>query len=220
MPRKPNKSERWQVFFTDDVSRALASKPEFHALLAFARAMNVVRFTLENLTRPFDGKIPAHRRRLASSAFLAGGLLNEIRISGNRLGEWYRELPEYSALADVWKGDPLGSPPLNSLIKLRDTGVAHFDPGPFRTVLEKEEVIEGFRWAEGRGPHMGEFYYELADDLLVTFLLSGPDSKEATEAQIEEFWTAFSGLLIRLHATGARLISAITRRLGADVRRV
>src|SRR4051812_49189012 len=123
MPAVDDKPEYWEVYFPADTARDLASQPSFHALLAFARAMNVVRFGLEDLTRDLDATRPADRRRFAGTLFHIGGQLNEIRTASNRLGQWYRDLSAYATLAEVWKGDPLGKPPLNALIAVRNTAV-------------------------------------------------------------------------------------------------
>jgi hypothetical protein len=217
---QPGDLDRWQVYFPLSVSRELSAEPSFHALLAFARAMNVVRFALEDLARDFDATVPANRRRLAGTLFLVGGLLNEIRISSNRLGQWYRDVPEYAELSAVWKSDPLSAPPLKGLIKIRNAALAHFDVEPFATLLSHEIVHQEFRWAEGRGPAMGELYYELADDLVLNILVGPVNSPDEFRVRAEDMLQAFKAILLNLHKAGAHLISAVTRRLGAEVRRV
>src|SRR5947209_2388172 len=103
MTGREQKPEHWEVYFPAEISRELAAQPSFHALLAFARAMNVVRFSLEDLTRELDASRPADRRRFTCTVFQVGGLLNDIRIAFNRLGQWYRELPAYALVAEIWK---------------------------------------------------------------------------------------------------------------------
>lgn len=211
-----NDEGRFRVFFPSAVAQALVNEPRFHALLAFARAMNVIRTAMEVLSRDSDASLPEDRRRHAAAFFLVGGLLADIQIAGNRLGQWYRDLPAYAVLAEVWKGDPLGHPPLNALKSLRDTAVAHFSPEPYAAVLAVQTEIGELRWANGAGPASGKFYYEFADELALHFVLGAV-------ADEGEFWTKYQRLsdalldvLIPLHNAGGKLIATATRIEGAE----
>lgn len=216
----PADGELWEVYFDPADARILAHDERFHALLAFARSVNVIRVSLEDLSRDLNARRPEDRRRHSESLFRSASVLNEVKIAGERLGRWYRPLPEYSALIAVWKGDPLARPPLDRMIDIRDMAVAHFDPQMFAEALARETDVGRLRWASGQGRAMGAFYYELANDLVISYALG----YSATEA---EYWRKFNGLvdawsalLMQIHEAAAMLIAAVTKSMGARVRRL
>jgi hypothetical protein len=205
----------WRVVLPPTATAKAINDPSFHALVAFARAMNVVRFCMEGIVEDLDPKRPADRRRRFGCMFMAGASLNDIRITSNSLGQWFGTLPAYAKLAAIWKGDPLGKPPLNALIKARDKAFAHFDPELPKTVFARETEIGELRWASGQGPARGNFYYELADEVTLHYILGEVQSEEEYVAKFDALLTALTETLLPLHHAGTELISEATRQLGA-----
>lgn len=213
----PADGELWEVYFAPEAAKALLPDERFHALLAFARSMNVVRFAMEDLSRNLDAKRPEDRRRHSESLFRSASVLNEIKIAGERLGRWYRDLPEYAVLSAVWSGDPLARPPLNTIKDIRDMAVAHFDPQIFSRALAREPDVGRLRWASGQGQSMGALYYELANDLVINYALGYSATEGEYWRKFNELIDAWSELLSRVHEAGAKLIAGVTKGMGARV---
>lgn len=152
----------------------------------------------------------ASRQEFNTIFVAAATLFEAVDFARKHIGRYFRNFPEFDALAGVWK--ETGNRELldKHIAPLRNQTVSHFDLAETKRLLGELTVTEECVFATGRGNESRYLHFRLADALAVMiFVRAMPDDTE------EEIRSRLSGLVKRMAKMSHDFIYAAEALLGA-----
>lgn len=175
--------EHWEIFISKEEFEKLRLKSDFAALLPLARVVNALKFCSHILIEYGNSDSPSGLRQHMNSFLFACGVLYEGLKMANTLGKHFGERDSFrdgfGQLLKSKETKKLNDTVLNSM---RNKLVFHFDEDVAPAVL-KNLNFESYTFAIGDGTQSGGVYYNLADEVVINFIIGEPGSMEE-EARI------------------------------------
>ena len=198
--RRPIDTRRsWEVGIRRKDFATLRERPEFHALVALARQVNLLRYTQGSILGGEGKTSPFAKRQSLNSMFLTCSVLFECYRLVPELARHFRGAPEFVELQE-WRSDKLVGRYIEQHCEpVRNKATFHVDwdfIGERLRALDPPFVV----FMSSRGKVAGLNAYDLADFVAVQTLV-GPckDAKEFRERSR------------RIAATGARIAKRFLR---------
>jgi hypothetical protein len=155
------------------------------------------------------------RRERTSAILFAGATLHEGLQVAQSLGKHFRDLPQYKSGFAAIQGDPDVQDLRRRFLKpLRDKGVFHVDGRAFGTALDRWQPEGMVVFASGRGQKAGAIYFDLADDLMIRYLLGEQQDGAAFSGALGDFMARTAGLNTRFLEASHRLLPVALIQLG------
>lgn len=153
----------------------------FAACVTLSRALNQLHFArhaIDGVTDD-DHRTYASRQEFSTIFVAAATLFEAVDFAKRHLGHYFRNFPEFAALAAIWKDRENRELLDQHIAPLRNQAVSHFDPAETRRLLADLTITEECVFATGRGSSSRYIYFVLADALAaMTFTGTGRDDSE------------------------------------------
>lgn len=200
--------------------------PRFLELLRVARVANSLSLAHDALIGLGSDQSPEGRRREFAGLFYIAALLDEGIHTGQSLGQWWRELPQYRDGFQALANDPaLARLRAGPWTKVRDKVVFHFDRDVMDIGVSRiptdDIVIASYPES---GPTFGDTYFDVADRAVMGFLFGSAYSDEEYECAVRQFvddthavFSAFTSATHRLVAAGLLALGCKKQRVGRAV---
>ena len=178
----------WKATCTPRQYEWLRTEDAFAACVTLSRALNQLRFARHAI----DGiSVDEHRtyasRQEFNTIFVAAATLFEaVDFARKHIGRYFRNYPEFDALAAVWKDGDNRELLDKHIAPLRNQAVSHFDLAETKRLLGELTVTEECVFATGRGNSSRYLHFSLADAIAVmTFVRPLPaDTEEEVRSRL------------------------------------
>jgi hypothetical protein len=156
----------------------LRSDRQFAKLLNLARAANALYFCYRALLDFSDDSTSAGQRQHINAFLFSAGVLHEGLIVADTLEKYFGERDSYRNGFGKLLNDESTKQLRNTILKrMRNKFVFHYDEDVPRKSL-KTLNLPSYLFATGLGEKRRGLYYNLADEVVINFLLGDPASKE------------------------------------------
>ena len=208
------------IFASAERWKTLREEAPFVELVRLARVTNALALVYPPMLPSLEDQSPAARRdRFAAMAY-GGALLHEGLQVAQGLGKHFRNLRQYKdGFAQILGDRDVASLRRKVLDKLRNELVFHVDRGSvaegLRHFPEGETLI-----ATASDFRHGHIYFDLADDVVLTYLFGDADSVEQYLTLAESFISDTSKLHGRYMKAAHSLVPAALRDMGCFLKSV
>lgn len=195
----------------------MRTDPRFHAVMKLSRIANTIRYTQVSLLEHRLADTPTAKRQRFSSFFYASAIVFEGLKLTQTLGKEFSELPEFKAGFGRIHSDPKVRRLRETLLdRARNELVFHLDASVPKESLATLNVD---KWvvASGFGPQIKDSYFDLADVLLVHYLIDSPASNEEFLPAYKQALVEVTELLLDFISSAESLIARVLKDLGATL---
>jgi hypothetical protein len=207
----------WELVIPTHLRDSLRSDPRFHAVMKLSRIANTIRFTQVALTQHRMADTPTAKRQRFSSFFYASAIVFEGLKLTQTLGKDFGNLPEYKNGFGRIHADPKVRRLRETILdRARNEMVFHLDE---EVPKEGLATLNVDKWvvASGSGPQIQDSYFDLADVLLIHYLIGSPDSNQDFLAAYKQALVDITALLLDFVSSAESLIARVLKDLGATL---
>lgn len=175
-----NESDYRKIFTSKEEFDKLRDDPKFARLLNLARTVNAVYFCFNSLLDYSGDETPAGQRQNINGFLFAAGVLHEGFCVADRLEEHFGDRDSYRTGFGTLLADPKIQQLRKTILKqMRDKFVFHYDKDVAEKTLKSLDLQE-YVFASGTGGKRKGTYYNLADEIVINYLLHdvSPDEKD------------------------------------------
>jgi hypothetical protein len=176
---------RWEYWLSKEKFDTIRSDERFTTILTLARVVNSLMFCNQVMLESMNGDKPSDSRQRINSLLFASGVLFEGLQMAKSLGKYFRERAAYQNGFRRILGDA------RTLKLERDGGLInrarnhvtfHFNRDAIHQTLPTLD-FESYAFVTGHGSQNGQSYFQLADEVVLNYIIGDVGSKEAeTEA--------------------------------------
>ena len=173
-----NDSDFLKIYATKEGFDNLRSDKKFAALLNLARTVNAVYFCFKSLLDHSGDETPAGQRQHINAFLFAAGVLHEGFCVADRLEKHFGERDSYRNGFGKLLADPNTQQLRKNILKrMRDKFVFHYDKDVAEQILKTLDLNE-YVFATGTGGKRKGTYYNLADEIVINYLLNDVPADE------------------------------------------
>lgn len=197
--RKPltltkEKTERWNIKLNGSRLAFLRDNPDFMTMIKIGRAMNAVLYAMQTVLDNREPKTIVQTRQYRRGCFVLAGYLHQgIRLIPT-IQRPYLKFPEFQMLREV-AHDPGTKAARVYVKKVRNFTAFHLDEyneTTQRTLAKLKPTM--YILASGDNQAIGNFYFDLADEVDLQFLLAELSNETYGEVTPEDLFGTIFGL--------------------------
>jgi len=198
----------------------LRTEDAFAACVTLSRALNQLRFArhaIDGITKD-DYKTYASRQEFSTIFVAAATLFEAVDFARRHLGRYFRNFPEFAAVASVWKDSDNRELLEKHIAPLRNQAVSHFDPAETKRLLGELTITEECVFATGRGNSSRYLHFVLGDALAVmTFVgAARTDTEEDLRIQVSQLAKRLAKMSHNFIYSAESLLGAILKSYGFE----
>jgi hypothetical protein len=198
----------------------LRTEDAFAACVTLSRALNQLRFArhaIDGITTD-DYRTYASRQEFNTIFVAAATLFEGVEFARRHLGRYFRNFPEFAAVASVWKDSDNRELLEKHIAPLRNQAVSHFDPVETKRLLGELTITGECVFATGRGDSSRYLHFVLGDALAVmTFVGASPtDTEEDLRIQVSQLARRMAKMAHDFIYSAESLLGAVLRSYGFE----
>ncbi len=209
-------NRHWEYTCPEEVFQQLKSDKRFLGLLTLARVVNALRFCMARTINSRDNGTPVKKRQTINGFLFANSVLYEGFLAVERLGQHLKDCKAFTTgFTPLFRHPDVQSLREDYLKRARNKFVFHFDKEVPEEIMDRFD-LPAYKFATGIGPTSGEVYFNLADEVVINFLLP-PEYGETDdalgkrhEAKIQEV----TEVMVQFTTAAENLISEILPSMG------
>jgi hypothetical protein len=185
-----NDSDYREIYASKEDFDALRNDNQFANLLNLARAVNAVYFCFKSLLDYSGDETPAGQRQHINGFLFAAGVLHESFSVAARLEKHFGERASYRNGFGTLLADPKTQELRQTILKrIRNKLVFHYDEDVAKQTLKTLDLKQ-YVFATGTGGKRKGTYYNLADEIVLNYLLN--------DVPPEDQYTVFKEALVNI----------------------
>ena len=213
-------ASNWFIDLPLEKFAMLRADERFQSILKLCRIVNTLRFSQVAMTPSRRPNTPSARRQQFSSFFYSAAALYEGLRFTETLGKYFKDLPEFrSGFALLHADTDLMTFRHTVLEQARNRLVFHLDAEVVETSLAALNVVP-ITLASGIGETQGESYYDLADVVMMHYLIGRPDNDHELKAALTSVLNKAATIAKRFDEAAENLIARVLKDLGGVYREV
>jgi hypothetical protein len=190
----------------------LRKNPKFIRLVRLARYVNQLSFCCSAVPKNPDLDDFIFRRQVANWLFFSSAVLFEALETVSHLGSEFRHFPSYrDGFARFWKNPDFVWIKDNYLNPARKKVTFHVDLDAIEKTLEWA-TFDKCVFMVATDERIENYYYPIADDIAINFLLGDKGSDEAQRKYCEEVVAKFSTIMLEFLRCAGQLLAEYAER--------
>ena len=170
-----------EIYTSAEKFDKLRSDPKFAKLLNLARAVNAIYFCLHVLLDHGGDITPAGQRQHINAFLFSAGALHEAFAVADSLEKYFGDRDSYQNGFGRLLEDPKTKELRGTILRrMRNKLVFHYDEDVARKALKTLD-LDSYIFASSVGDKRRGTYYNLADEIVINYLLGDGDSAEEDE---------------------------------------